>query len=57
MVLLVTFLDFDAKDDMPVKEQLAHFLFDHIPVGVGSKGVMHMGTRQVPWELIWMLKM
>jgi tRNA-splicing ligase RtcB len=24
----------------PVKEQLAQALFDHIPVGVGSKGVI-----------------
>ena len=24
----------------PVKEQLAQSLFDHIPVGVGSKGVI-----------------
>lgn len=26
------------KDVAPVKEQLAQSLFDHIPVGVGSKG-------------------
>lgn len=26
------------KDVLPVKEQLAQSLFDHIPVGVGSKG-------------------
>lgn len=28
------------KDVMDVKEQLAQSLFDHIPVGVGSKGVI-----------------
>ena len=37
----------DAKDVMPVKEQLAQSLFDHIPVGVGSKGVIPMGARYV----------
>lgn len=26
------------KDVGPVREQLAQALFDHIPVGVGSKG-------------------
>jgi tRNA-splicing ligase RtcB len=28
------------EDVLPVKEQLAQSLFDHIPVGVGSKGVI-----------------
>ncbi|KAH3765266.1 tRNA-splicing ligase RtcB [Pelomyxa schiedti] len=28
------------KDVLPVKEQLAQSLFDHIPVGVGSQGVI-----------------
>lgn len=28
------------KDVAPVKEQLAQSLFDHIPVGVGSKGII-----------------
>ena len=28
------------SDILPVKEQLAQSLFDHIPVGVGSKGVI-----------------
>jgi RNA-splicing ligase RtcB len=28
------------KDVMDVKEQLAQSLFDHIPVGVGSQGVI-----------------
>lgn len=27
------------NDVLPVKEQLAQSLFDHIPVGVGSKGM------------------
>lgn len=31
----------------PVKEQLAQSLFDHIPVGVGSKGIIPMNARQV----------
>ena len=33
------------KDIVAVKEQLAQSLFDHIPVGVGSKGVIPMGAR------------
>ncbi len=33
------------KDVLPVKEQLAQSMFDHIPVGVGSKGVIPMGAR------------
>ncbi|XP_072026868.1 RNA-splicing ligase RtcB homolog [Amphiura filiformis] len=37
----------DAKDVMPVKEQLAQSLFDHIPVGVGSKGVIPMAARDL----------
>lgn len=28
------------EDVLPVKEQLTQSLFDHIPVGVGSKGVV-----------------
>ena len=31
-----------------MKEQLAQSLFDHIPVGVGSKGIIPMGAR---WHL------
>lgn len=30
----------DYKDVKPVKEQLAQSMFDHIPVGVGSKGII-----------------
>ena len=35
------------KDVLPVKEQLAQSLFDHIPVGVGSKGVIPMTARDL----------
>lgn len=35
----------DERDVQPVKEQLAQSLFDHIPVGVGSKGVIPMGAK------------
>jgi len=33
------------KDVAPLKEQLAQSLFDHIPVGVGSKGIIPMNAR------------
>lgn len=35
------------KDVQPVKEKLAQSLFDHIPVGVGSKGIIPMGAREL----------
>jgi tRNA-splicing ligase RtcB len=35
------------KDVQPVKEQLAQSLFDHIPVGVGSKGVIPMNAHDL----------
>ncbi|CAF0804248.1 unnamed protein product [Brachionus calyciflorus] len=35
------------KDVLPVKEQLAQSLFDHIPVGVGSKGVIPMSAHDL----------
>lgn len=35
----------DESDVQPVKEQLAQAMFDHIPVGVGSKGVIPMGAK------------
>lgn len=35
------------KDVQPVKEQLAQSLFDHIPVGVGSKGVIPMNSNDL----------
>ncbi len=34
-------------DVAPVKEQLAQSLFDHIPVGVGSKGVIPMTAKDL----------
>uniref|UniRef100_A0A8C6LYA0 RNA-splicing ligase RtcB homolog n=1 Tax=Nothobranchius furzeri TaxID=105023 RepID=A0A8C6LYA0_NOTFU len=37
----------DEQDVQPVKEQLAQSLFDHIPVGVGSKGVIPMGAKDL----------
>ncbi|KPP57303.1 hypothetical protein Z043_124993, partial [Scleropages formosus] len=37
----------DEGDVQPVKEQLAQSLFDHIPVGVGSKGVIPMGAKDL----------
>ena len=30
----------DEKDVEPVKEELAQAMYDHIPVGVGSKGII-----------------
>lgn len=33
------------KDVHPYKEQLAQSLFDHIPVGVGSKGIIPINAR------------
>lgn len=35
----------DESDVQPVKEQLAQAMFDHIPVGVGSKGVIPMSAK------------
>ncbi|XP_064632747.1 RNA-splicing ligase RtcB homolog [Lineus longissimus] len=35
------------KDVLPVKEQLAQSMFDHIPVGVGSKGVIPMTAKDL----------
>lgn len=35
------------EDVLPVKEQLAQSLFDHIPVGVGSKGIIPMNARDL----------
>ena len=33
------------KDILPVKEQLAQSMFDHTPVGVGSKGIIPMSAK------------
>lgn len=35
------------KDVLPVKEQLAQSMFNHIPVGVGSKGIIPMTARDL----------
>ncbi|KAJ6638041.1 RNA-splicing ligase RtcB like 1 [Pseudolycoriella hygida] len=35
------------KDVQPVKEEIAQSLFDHIPVGVGSKGVIPMTAKDL----------
>eukprot|EP00039_Didymoeca_costata_P001316 m.51527 g.51527 ORF g.51527 m.51527 type:complete len:522 (+) comp10738_c0_seq1:221-1786(+) len=35
------------SDVAPIKEQLAQSLFDHIPVGVGSKGVIPMTAKEL----------
>eukprot|EP00795_Rhopilema_esculentum_P001989 gene1989-17541_t len=43
--LIRTNLNF--KDIQPVKEQLAQSMFDHIPVGVGSKGIIPMGAKDL----------
>eukprot|EP00055_Hartaetosiga_balthica_P000970 m.137932 g.137932 ORF g.137932 m.137932 type:complete len:519 (+) comp12679_c0_seq1:32-1588(+) len=37
----------DVADVEPVKEQIAQSLFDHIPVGVGSKGVVPMTAKDL----------
>lgn len=37
----------DESDVQPVKEQLAQAMFDHIPVGVGSKGVIPMNAKDL----------
>lgn len=35
------------KDVFPLKEQLAQSMFDHIPVGVGSKGIIPMVAKDL----------
>uniref|UniRef100_A0A0K2TLJ9 RNA-splicing ligase RtcB homolog n=2 Tax=Lepeophtheirus salmonis TaxID=72036 RepID=A0A0K2TLJ9_LEPSM len=35
------------KDVQPVKERITQALFDHIPVGVGSKGIIPMGAKDL----------
>ena len=39
-------------DVAPVKEQLAQALFDHIPVGVGSKGIIPTDSRNLEAALV-----
>ncbi|XP_046548633.1 RNA-splicing ligase RtcB homolog [Haliotis rubra] len=36
-----------AKDVIPLKEQLSQCLFDHIPVGVGSRGIIPMTAQNL----------
>lgn len=36
-----------ADDLMPVKEELTQLLFDYIPVGVGSRGILPTDSRQL----------
>ena len=43
------------KDVQPVKEQLTQSLFDHIPVGVGSK-VRFQLVRYIYYSVIYFLK-
>jgi tRNA-splicing ligase RtcB len=33
------------KDILPYKEQLAQTMFDYIPVGIGSKGIIPINVR------------
>lgn len=45
------------KDVQPVKEKLAQSLFDHIPVGVGSKGniftfLLYISSGKIIIELL-----
>ena len=37
----------DEKDLAPVKEELAQALYDHIPVGVGSKGIIPVNNTKL----------
>lgn len=40
------------KDVAPLKEELAQSLFDHIPVGVGSQGVIPTGAKDLNDALV-----
>lgn len=37
----------DEEDVLPVKEELAQALYDHIPVGVGSKGIIPVNNSNL----------
>jgi len=37
----------DYSDVKPIKEQLAQSLFDHVPVGVGSQGVIPITNKDL----------
>ena len=40
------------KDVLPVKEELTQALFDHIPVGVGSKGIIPTSAKNLEAALV-----
>jgi tRNA-splicing ligase RtcB len=42
-----------AKDVMPRREELAQALFDHIPVGVGSTGIIPTDAKNLEAALVW----
>ena len=43
----------DEKDLAPVKEELAQALYDHIPVGVGSKGIIPVNNTNLVDAMVW----
>ena len=45
----------DEKDVDPVKEQLAQALYDHIPVGVGSKGIIPDNNTNLEDAMVWLI--
>ena len=45
----------DEKDVDPVKEQLAQALYDHIPVGVGSKGISPVNNTNLVDAMVWLI--
>ena len=45
----------DEKDVDPVKEQLAQALYDHIPVGVGSKGIIPVNNPNLVDAMVWLI--
>ena len=45
----------DEKDVDPVKEQLAQALYDHIPVGVGSKGIISVNNTNLVDAMVWLI--
>lgn len=40
------------QDVLPVKEELAQALYDHIPVGVGSKGIIPITNQSLVDALV-----
>ena len=40
------------EDVLPVKEELTQSLYDHIPVGVGSKGVISLKAADLNDALV-----